>query len=157
MKIFLILMLFPFIGLSQTVEIKKDSSGIHTYQEVIEVEGKSKEQIYDAIKYWVATTVGARNIEIRFDDFESGRIICKVDMRRNNNNRFLFVLILDIKDEKYRITVRNYVFSTQNADSPLEALKMFSKNNIKFATKRTQSFVDDLHSEIIKERVDDEW
>ncbi len=157
MKTFLILLLFPFIGLSQTVDIKKAPSGIYTYQEVIEVAGKSKEQMYDAIKYWAATTVGARNIEIRFDDFERGKIICKVERRRNNNRRFIFSLTLDIKDEKYRITIKNYIFSSENVDAPLESLKIFSKNNIKYATKSTQSFVNDLHSALIKEPVDDKW
>ena len=89
-----------------------------TYQEVVEASGKSKEQLYVALNYWVTATFKDKQA-ITLNDKESGCIIisstiANIAEHTGTINKYSVsitpLIRLDIKDGKVRVTytVQNY-------------------------------------------------
>lgn len=89
-----------------------------TYQEVIQAPGKSKQQLYVALNYWVTATFKDKQA-ITLNDKEAGCIILSSTIdgiadHTGTVNRYIVsitpIIRLDIKEEKVRVTytVQNY-------------------------------------------------
>ena len=89
-----------------------------TYQQVIEVPGKTKQQLYVALNYWVTATFKDKQA-ITLNDKEAGCIIISSTLEAiadhtGTLNRYVVnitpVIRIDIKDGKARVTytVQNY-------------------------------------------------
>ena len=103
-------------NLASTLTLDKNES--LTYQQVIEAPGKTKQQLYVALNYWVTATF-KDNQAITLNDKEAGCIIVSstIDAIADHTgtlNRYIVsitpVIRLDIKDGKVRVTytVQNY-------------------------------------------------
>ena len=103
-------------NLASTLTLDKNQS--LTYQQVIEAPGKTKQQLYVALNYWVTATF-KDNQAITLNDKEAGCIIVSstIDAIADHTgtlNRYIVnitpVIRLDIKDGKVRVTytVQNY-------------------------------------------------
>lgn len=99
-------------------ELVFDKNQSLTYQEVIEVPGKTKEQLYLILNYWATATFKDRQA-ITLNDKEAGCIIISSPLdgiaeHRGTLNRYVVsitpVIKLDIKEGKVRVTytVQNY-------------------------------------------------
>ena len=103
-------------NLAEGLNLDKNES--LTYQEVVTAEGKTKEQLYVALNYWVTATFKDKQ-SITLNDKEAGCIIVSstipgiVDHMGTMNKYSVSitpVIRLDIKDGKVRVTytVQNY-------------------------------------------------
>ena len=98
--------------------LKLDKNESLTYQEVIEAPGKTRQQLYVALNYWVTATF-KDNQAITLNDKEAGCIIVSSTIRNIAEHMGTVskysvsitpVIRLDIKDGKVRVTytVQNY-------------------------------------------------
>ena len=89
-----------------------------TYQEVIQAPGKTKQQLYVALNYWVTATFKDKQA-ITLNDKDAGCIIVSASIdgiadHTGTVNRYIVsitpIIRLDIKDERVRVTytVQNY-------------------------------------------------
>ena len=103
-------------NLSSSLQLDKNQS--LTYQEIIEAPGKTKQQLYVALNYWVTATFKDKQA-ITLNDKEAGCIIVSSTIKdiaehTGTLNKYSVsitpVIRLDIKDNKVRITytVQNY-------------------------------------------------
>ena len=103
-------------NLAKDLELDKNES--LTYQEVVQAEGKSKEQLYVALNYWVTATFKEKQ-SITLNDKEAGCIIVSSTIpgiveHTGTMNKYAVsitpVIRLDIKDGRVRVTytVQNY-------------------------------------------------
>ena len=104
------------LTISHTLQLDKNQS--LTYQEIIEAPGKTKQQLYVALNYWVTATFKDKQA-ITLNDKEAGCIIVSSTIRNiaehtGTLNKYSVsitpIIRLDIKDNKVRITytVQNY-------------------------------------------------
>lgn len=84
-----------------------------SYTQIIPCEGKTKEQLYVMVNYWVNVTFNDANSVIQLNDKESGTIICQGSMKNIALHESLFkvfevsikpIIKIDIKDGKIRVT-----------------------------------------------------
>ena len=103
-------------NLASTLTLDKNES--LTYQQIIEAPGKSKQQLYVALNYWVTATFKDKQA-ITLNDKEAGCIIISSTIdgiadHTGTLNRYIVsitpVIKIDIKDGKVRVTytVQNY-------------------------------------------------
>ena len=103
-------------NLASTLTLDKNES--LTYQQVIEAPGKTKQQLYVALNYWVTATFKDKQA-ITLNDKEAGCIIISSTIdgiadHTGTVNRYVVsitpVIKIDIKDGKVRVTytVQNY-------------------------------------------------
>lgn len=94
-------------------ELSLDKNNALTYVQVVEAEGKTKEQLYVALNYWYTSTFNDGESVIQLNDKEAGVIIARGFIAgiashtggMNHYNVNLSPIIkTDIKDEKIRIT-----------------------------------------------------
>ena len=99
-------------------ELKFDKNESLTYQQIIEAPGKTKQQLYIAVNYWVTATFKDKQA-ITLNDKEAGCIIISstIDAIADHTgtlNRYVVsitpVIKIDIKEGKVRVTytVQNY-------------------------------------------------
>ena len=99
-------------------ELKFDKNESLTYQQIIEAPGKTKEQLYIAINYWVTATFKDKQA-ITLNDKDAGCVIISstIDAIADHTgtlNRYVVsitpVIKIDIKKGKVRVTytVQNY-------------------------------------------------
>ena len=99
-------------------QLTLDKNEALSYQEVIELPGKTKEQIYVTLNYWATATFKDKQA-ITLNDKEAGVIIISstIDAIADHTGTLFRYIVsitplikLDIKDEKMRITytVQNY-------------------------------------------------
>lgn len=100
-------------------QLTLDKNNNLTYQQVIEAPGKSKQQLYIMLNYWVTATFKDPQA-ITLNDKESGTIIISstiADIARHTGGLSQYsvsitpVIKIDIKDERVRVT-----FTVQNYD-----------------------------------------
>lgn len=103
-------------NLRQTLKLDKNES--LTYQQVIDVPGKDKKQLYVALNYWATATFKEKGA-ITLNDKEDGCIIVSSTIKNiaehmGTINKYSVsitpVIRIDIKDERIRVTytVQNY-------------------------------------------------
>jgi hypothetical protein len=133
-------------NLASTLTLDKNES--LTYQQVVEAPGKTKQQLYVALNYWVTATF-KDNQAITLNDKDAGCIIVSstIDAIADHTgtlNRYIVnitpVIRLDIKDGKVRVTytVQNYDILKAEAGGWLGALADNSKQDL-----RGQNFIGD--------------
>lgn len=95
------------------LRINLDKNRCLTFVQVINADGKSKEQLYVLLNYWITHTFTDANSVIQLNDKELGRIIAKgyvksIAYHIGGSNSYDVsitpVIKCDIKDEKVRVT-----------------------------------------------------
>lgn len=127
-------------------EVYKDPLPINSetgkieFQNVITIDGKSKDELYLASREWFAKTFTSSNAVLQLDDKEAGKLIGKgfadhyVKLTPNAYTsmkyRMYFTLSVDIKDNKYRYTISDITFKDDTFSSmngPAELITSDSK------------------------------
>lgn len=100
-----------------------DKNRAINYSKVVEIPGKSKEELYETARKWVASNFSASNCDIRLMDKEMGCVIVQgyvagVANKTTLNNIYSVnlrpVLKIDIKEERVRITFTLSSYSVSN-------------------------------------------
>ena len=96
-----------------STELELDKNNALTYTQIIECPGKTKDQLYVLLNYWVSATFNDANSVIKLNDKENGVIICQGCMSDIAAHQSLFklfrvsinpVIKIDIKEGKIRVT-----------------------------------------------------
>jgi hypothetical protein len=87
-----------------------------TFSKVVEVKGKTKDQIYTATKIWIAENFKSAKSVIELDSKDDGIIIGNGIIKypcdgfecvAKGDHRVLFTIRIDMKDERFRIVFSN--------------------------------------------------
>lgn len=150
MRLIILILLLPILSFAQITKI----DNIYTYEKIVETE-MSTDYIYSKAKAWIALNYVSANDVIQLDS--NNKLISKGIFTTNymGSGKFRHTLIIDIKDNKYRITIKNFSYVDGNSDLPLEGGLMFKKNAIKHLTWE----VNDTSKSLIKyiESIEDDW
>ena len=134
-----------------------------TYQQVIQAEGKTKQQLYVTLNYWATATFKDNNA-ITLNDKEVGCIIISSTIRNiaehtGTLNKYSVsitpVIRIDIKDERIRVTytVQNYDVMADISGgwlSPVEKDKSTYGDSKRKSDDKTNSNLYDQHWEIAR-------
>jgi hypothetical protein len=97
-----------------------------THTDVVNVEGKTKSELYNQALEWVAVAFRSANDVIQFKDLETGKIVCKgllqskpVSMGVVTPGSTSFVLTISLKDDKYKYEVSDISFTPHYNTNPL--------------------------------------
>lgn len=117
MKKLILFLIFPIFMFSQ--ELPKDSSGVITYQEVIELQNLTGKQIYSKALEWFALRYNSANDVIQLKDENNLKVIgkgsYKIDYYSRNPNIY-HTIIIESKDNKVKITLTNLVYDDGKSD-----------------------------------------
>lgn len=134
------------------------------YQDVVILDSTvSKSDIYSYCKAWIAINYKQAKDVIQLDDSTSGKIIVKGNIPITYYTSAAWVnhmLIIEMKDGRYRYTLTDFVFDNGQWSSPLEDKKKFWGQQKKLYTQVTEScdrMISDLKSYTMKEKKVDEW
>lgn len=86
-----------------------------TYQKVIELQGKTKDQIFEKSKQWIASTFKSAKAVIEYENKQEGTIIGNGSMDRpissiniQSGSLITYNMREDIKDNKVRLTFEKF-------------------------------------------------
>ncbi len=129
----LILFLFSLSFSASSVEEKMKklpfdpSTGKITYTEVIQVEGLSRDALYDAARSWIALNFKSAQHVLQMDDKASGKLICKGNFVIYTGNfmptehRISFSLTIRVKEGRYKYILTDFTSKAGVYDwGPLE-------------------------------------
>src|SRR5450830_1164209 len=99
-----------------------------TYTDIIQLQGVSKNEIYNRAKHWFIDTFNSGKDVIQLDDKETGEVIGKgcfkavwmINFYSSQSVNVWKTIKIQIKDGRYRYEItdfrmRNYYFPSQNA------------------------------------------
>ncbi len=118
-------------------DLKLDKNQSLTYQEVVQAPGKTKQQLYVALNYWVTATFKDKQA-ITLNDKDAGCIIVSSTIKNiaehmGTINKYSVsitpIIRLDIKDNKVRVTftVQNYEILSDISGGWLSVVTMDDK------------------------------
>ena len=91
-----------------------DDAGNYEYTKVFEVPGKSKEEIYTALKTWIVENIKSQSNTNYFDDDNHNKMSTAPFFLISHNNKIGFKLNIDVKDGKYRLSATSFIFVNVN-------------------------------------------
>jgi hypothetical protein len=178
---FLFLLLFisnKGIAQDKLLEILPLKEGKVTYIDVIELQGVSKEELYNRVKHWFAFTYNSGKDVIQLDDKEKGEIIGKGCFKEKWMIRFYFsqnvnvwkTIKIQIRENQYRYEISNFRMkiydpfsqyaSLTDVGIPLEDWnKGHDLNNLRFYPKIDNQVIAIINSldKAMKNKIDDGW
>ncbi|MFW1954318.1 DUF4468 domain-containing protein [Acinetobacter guillouiae] len=124
--------------------------------EIVEINGKNKDQIFEDSRVWIAKNFNSANDVIQYADKSSGQIIAKgitgltclpemgkLQCMGYSSIRFAFTLIIDVKDNKARLKVENvHYIQNVNAGVREEIEKRMAESQF---TQLIKQYRDDLN------------
>lgn len=98
-----------------------------SYSEVVQVEGATKDELYQRAKNWFVDTFRSANDVIQLDDKENGQIVGKGNFSYSQkvtwaavaNNTIRFTAAITIKDGRYKYEFSNFEHSMAVPGTPL--------------------------------------
>ena len=113
-RITLLLLIVTSLSFSQKNDYYNDSGAYH-FKSITDVEGKSKKEIYDAAKKWIAVNFNDLNRVLKLDSEDNMLIKGNSELKDTGGTRVDFTLDLAFKDGKlktefYDVTIRPKVF-----------------------------------------------
>ena len=135
------------------VKILKEN-GSYKYSQIFSVE-KRASHIYEKANVWIAENYASANDVIQLNTPK--KIICKGNFALNNFKGGIakHMLTIDIKENKYRLSVTNLIYYDSGAGNVAFEKMMFQKSIIKKAEKELSQIVKSLYEDIDNEETDD--
>ncbi|WOE32745.1 MULTISPECIES: DUF4468 domain-containing protein [unclassified Acinetobacter] len=141
--------------------------------EVIEVPNKTKDQIFEGSKIWIAQSFKSANNVIQYADKDSGSIIGKgniqypcdgfIDCGAFGNDKVNFTIKIDSKDNKARVAISDitrtnltYVQGGYNANMGKEAPINLIEHQQKIEVK-LKNVIDQYRTAITSSSLNDNW
>ncbi|MBT6997699.1 MAG: DUF4468 domain-containing protein [Prolixibacteraceae bacterium] len=159
-KLIIILLFSPFICFSQNLEIDKES-GKYTKQEVIEIENKSKDDLFNKTIEWITLNYNSADDVIQLKDKELGKIIIKGNFSSSMYMKQGWInhtLVLDFKDNKLRYKYTDFsYYSTGSGEMPFEKSMMSKKKMLKETEEKIDNSILSLKEHLIKDKDDSNW
>ena len=171
MKLIKLCVLAVLIALSGCASMERVENAGKPIEFVLDVPGKTKDQLFSASKSWIAETFVSGKTVIDDADKDSGRIIAKGNIKKPCSGMQCiaesewiigFTLRIDIKDGKLRTTYTNptvitlpeaghyvgltYIAGSSGSESPVSL-----RGELDDATKGFKSLSDELKNYALKE------
>lgn len=141
--------------------------------EVIEVPNKTKDQIFEGSKIWIAQSFKSANNVIQYADEDSGSIIGKgniqypcdgfIDCGAFGNDKVNFTIKIDSKDNKARVSISDitrtnltYVQGGYNTNMGKEVPVKLVEHQQKIEVK-LKNVIDQYRSAITSSSLNDNW
>ncbi|MBL7719840.1 MAG: DUF4468 domain-containing protein, partial [Flavipsychrobacter sp.] len=109
--------LISFVCLHYTAVAQEPSSiltlggdKLYSYEKVFEAPGKTKEQIFDALKSWVIKTVKSQSNTNYFDEAGKGTVSTTISYPVAFNSTVDFKLNIDIKEGQYKVSAASCIY-----------------------------------------------
>jgi len=103
----------PLVTFSQELKLNPETE-LYSFTQVMSEEGKTKDQLFNSSKEWIALTYKSANNVIQSADKENGTIIVKGSIRIVSgllvDGNIMHTLILNFKDNKIKFTVTDFVY-----------------------------------------------
>jgi hypothetical protein len=146
-------------SLFSTLPVKK---GKVFYSGIVNIDGVSKEELYNRAKRWFVNTYTSAQDNIQIDDKDNGEIVGKgcfrtywdVTIISGTEVNICETVRILIKDGKFKYEFKNFSIKyfaapdqrniSPDIDMPLENWKSYSKNNAKRIFKKIDADVNDL-------------
>jgi hypothetical protein len=127
-KILLTLLILSVIlsSQAQTMPINEESGEIE-YQEVVLLDSKSKDEIYQNAKTWMLSTLKSSDNMTQLDDQEKNQLIGNGTLMLDKRSGMIdcmvnFKIIIKIKEGRYQYTINNFLhFYYQDGITPLRS------------------------------------
>lgn len=140
-------------------------------ENIVEVPGKTKDQIFTATKTWIAQSFVSGKAVIESEDKEAGRIIGNAAITfpcysnsfvcfGKKNWKLNFNVRLDMKDNKFRATYTNlelFMPAIGSGFSQTDTIIPVEKDNMEDVTKGLSKLSDELKLSIEKEAEKSNW
>lgn len=144
------------------IDILPLENGEVIYTDVLEVEGLSKDELYNLAKKWVVLKYKSANHVIQLDDKDNGIIIGKGNFAIDYYSRkptIEHTLQIETKDGRYKYTISNFIYSDiQNSTFTLENFpKSWAGKKKLYQTldEKVRSIIDNLKKSMEKDLKDD--
>lgn len=159
-KLIFILLFSPFLCLSQNLAIDKES-GKYTKQQVVEIENKLKDDLFNKTIEWITLNYNSADDVIQLKDKELGKIIVKGNFSSNMYMKKGWInhtLVLDFKDNKFRYKYTDFsYYSTGSGEMPFESSIMSKKKLLKTTEEKIDNSILNLKEHLIKNKDDSNW
>lgn len=172
-KLFLVGVLgfgFALTGCATSPEMQQATKPIGDITEIVEIDGQTKDQLYDASRIWIAKNFKSANNVIQHEDKSSGTLIGKgniqfpcegfIDCGAFGNDKVNFTIKIDTKDNKVRINLSDitrtsltYVKGGLNTNIGRELPIMQIKQQQQVKT-RLQSVVSQYKADILTQKTE---
>ena len=103
--------LFIFFANTVQAQVEVKLEEFPTYQGVVTVDGKTKDEIYAKVKAWLATSLNSANSAVQLDDKENGKIITNLSFKSGFSYMGIYAtetiktkLTIDLQDNRFRYT-----------------------------------------------------
>lgn len=113
-RILIMCLMVGLVGCVSAEQQRSYNNPMKNYSEVVEMQGKTKDQLYDYSRQWVARSFKSSNSVTQYSNAESGTIIgkgnipfpCKgyIECSAYANSNINFTLTIDVKDNKSRVS-----------------------------------------------------
>lgn len=157
LKILLILSFLTMSLVTFAQELKLDSeTGQYTFTQIVNAEGKTKDQLFSIVKEWVALNYKSANSVIQSSDREAGSLVVKGAFTVSEGLRFtgdvMHTLLINFKDNKIKLVITDFAFRSLTATSgyPFEGNWAGGKKGLDRLLGRSQEFCDSSVSNISK-------
>ena len=152
--------IIPSCLFAQKLDIDAETNK-YTTQVVEEFEGKKKQELFSKTVEWIALNYKDADKVTKLKDESSGKIILKGNFSTDlymKKGWIRHTMIVDIKDEKLRITFTDLsYFSTGSGDISFESPMMGKKKAIAEAELRISESINSIYSQIRKSTISDDW
>lgn len=126
-KIFIIL--FTIFGLalsacSSAGVQKQNKELLKEYSDIVEIKGKTKEEIFELSQQWIAKSFNSANDAIQYKSVDEGKVIIrgitqpscdasvsKIECQGYSKAKIIYTLTIDIKDDKTRFKFENIAYA----------------------------------------------
>lgn len=149
-----------FVTVTGWAQLPKDeTTGLFTYQEVIDQPG-TPEELYTRAREWFVHAYKDANKVIQLDDKANSTIIGKGKymVYLSMNNRFIqHTITIEAKENRYRYTITNFILDWGNgvATVPLESLqKMYQAKAYNSAAEQSRDLINSLKAGMAREKAD---
>lgn len=160
-------------GCAVSPELQHSPQPLSQVIQVVEINGQSKDKLFDASKIWVAKAFKSSNNVVQYADKESGSIIGKgniqfpcegfIDCGAFGSDRVNFTIKIDTKDNRARLsflditrTPLTYVKGGLNhnigKEIPITQVKQQQQVKLKL-----ESIIDQYKTDVLKQQSDNTW
>ncbi len=130
-------------------------------QQVIDLPGMSRDQIYNKSNQWIAETFGSANAVIQYKDQKEGKIIGNIistSLKFMMTYSFNSTMSIDIKDGRARLSFQAHDVSISSAGGVPTTRGIYGEAEAEMARESYTSIIESYRSYLLKKtKKDDNW
>lgn len=163
-----LLFIFTLIGCASTYPVKQED---RTFENIVEVNGFTKDQIYVASKVWLAQTFASAKAVTEMDSQEAGILIgngnttypCEgIQCIATVDWRVKFTMRIDMKDDKFKIAFSNINLAwpssyANGVNMPSHDAPVSTQGDMDRIKPKLLALGDELKTAILQNKTNSNW